>query len=74
VCVCVCYVTLAAQSMVIKHFTGAAAGRAGPFFARCTHERQPRPAGPGRIIGLLGRVILGRAGPAFRPDRNTSFI
>ena len=45
-------------------------GAAGPgrFLGRCTHERRSRPAGPGRIIGLLGRVILGRAGPAFRPD------
>jgi len=64
------YVTLAAQSTVIKHFTGAAAGRTGPgrFLGRCTHERRPHPAGPGRILGLLGRVILGRAGPASMPD------
>jgi len=34
----------------------------------------PTPAGPGRFIGLFGRVLSGRAGPGFRPDQSLTTL
>ena len=44
----------------------------GRILGRVINDKWTAPAGPGRFLGLVGRVFSGRAGPGFRPDHLTS--